>query len=377
MKLYFKPNFPTKFHESISSMDYFFLIERNKWTFTETLSDADIVPISLLQLVKNPDLADLLTEDQIALVWHVETSGDHNTPVFYRDIIENSSFYKKHNKVIVVHTNLLDNYDPQYINHSIMFNRQKLYFTEYQPDLCMNKHWVYALPKDTYSLTEIKKTFNVTNKIFLIANRVKADDRPGTSFGGIKIQLKNMISSLGTDKMYYSDPTNGIYLDSNGWNRDLNNTIDIKGGGLFSPVADVYYNTSYISVGIESLVNSDEIFYPSEKYYNHFIKGNFPLIFSGPKVVERLSSFYGFKFPDWIDYSYDTIPETHIRFDSFADSINKLANMSIHDLHDLYLRDKYILDHNRNVFFTRPYDSLYENVAKSITQLNWKIAQNS
>jgi hypothetical protein len=101
------------------------------------------------------------------------------------------------------------------------------------------------------------------------------------------------------------------------------------------------------------------------------IKGNFPLIFSGPNVISNLKKYYDFKFPDWIDYSYDSIDDLEQRFEAYLQSIKKIATIPLNELHNLYLQDKHILEHNRNVFFSKPYDSLYDKVEKSIDALGW------
>ena len=71
---------------------------------------------------------------------------------------------------------------------------------------------------------------------------------------------------------------------------------------------------------------------------------------------------YGFLVPDWIDYSYDNIEDNEERFIAFSKSLEKYLQYSTEDLLQLYNKDYYILEHNRNVFWDRPYDSLYQKV---------------
>ena len=142
-------------------------------------------------------------------------------------------------------------------------------------------------------------------------------------------------------------------------------------GGTWWPAADIYYQTSYISVGIETIFRDSEIFYPCEKTFDPLIKGNFPLIFSAAHSIERLRHYYGFKFPDWIDYSYDRIDDTEDRFNAYLNSIKKIAETPLHEIHELYLKDKHILDHNKNVFFNKSYDFLYPKIKDSMQHLGW------
>lgn len=365
MNIYFKEEENTEFHESIYSMNYFFLLEKNKWNFTSDLSQANIVLCSLRTVTNAPSLANRLNPDQIVLVWHLETSSDAVTPNQLRELVFKSAFYKKHKRMLFVHTNELDINDPQFICHSIMFNRQKLYFTQYREDWCSNKQWSERTPAIAYTISEIKKEFSKNNKTFLVANRIKMNTEH--LFEGFKAKLSTFMSSLNAN-MHYGDPAKNIFLKYNGWKQS---DYHKPGGPLFAPIGDYYYNTSYVSVGIETLVSSHEIFYPCEKYYNHLIKGNFPLIFSVPGSIKKLKSIYGFKFPNWIDYSYDTIDDANKRFNAFKKSIKDVSIIPLEELHQLYVKDKHILEHNRNVFFTKPYDSLYDKVEKSIRQLGW------
>ena len=367
MKLYSFKN-----QDWLSHTDYFFKIEKNKWIFTELISEAKIVVVSENEIVKNPNIADMISEDQIVLFWLIECSGDHANINCVRNYTQNLDFLKKHKKTIFVHTNRLDNNDPKYIYNDIMFNREKLYFTEYSEDMCAYKFWVWSLPQCVYALSDINKTFQDSNKTFLAMTRVRNIESAGPwSFQDIKLKLQNFLYQMNAN-MYISDPAKNVVIKTNGWDDDpIFSQIDFKFGGLFSPAGDYYYNTSYVSVGIETIYKSNEIFYPSEKYLDHLIKGNFPLIFSGPNVISNLKKYYDFKFPDWIDYSYDSIDDLEQRFEAYLQSIKKIATIPLNELHNLYLQDKHILEHNRNVFFSKPYDSLYDKVEKSIDALGW------
>lgn len=370
-QLYF-PETNSSFHNHITSIDYFFTIEQDRWNFTSNVSDAKVIPVSLLQFAENPNLLNSLHEDQVVLVWIIETCSDHLIPKQVRDLAHQSKSYGKHKKTLFVHTNYLDNSDPHYIHNDIMFNREKLYFTDYTEERCFEKHWTNRLPKSVYTVSDINKTFSMKSRAFLVPNRVNYQSSYNPwNFNNTKLKLQSFMHSIKAN-MYISDPHNGIILKTNGWDEDfIPSSINLTSGGHFSPLADFYYNTSYVTVAIESLYISNEIFYPSEKYFDTFIKGNFPLIFASPNAISNLKKYYGFKFPDWIDYTYDTMEELEERFSSYLESIGKLAAMPIDELHSLYLRDKHILEHNRQVFFNKPYDSLYEKVNNAISILNW------
>lgn len=363
------------FFRKIHLHDLDLLVEKHKWTFTESLEDADIVPCSFynFQYGLDDSLLQQLKPNQTLLIWYVETPGDHLTPEYLRKVIQSSALYGKHPRTIFAHTNLIDADDPLMIPINVMFNRQKANMTDYDEEVCRFKTWTWDVPSYTYSLGPIEKKYSPENKSFLCPNRVPLEDADPLSFAGRKISLHQHIRNLNVG-VYLSDPRNGYYLLPNNWENNPEIAhINTSDGGSWYPIGDKYYNTSYISVCIESLIRDPNMFYPSEKYFDPLIKGNFPLIYSGPYVIQRLQEIYGFKFPDWIDYSYDFIEKESLRFPAFLDSVTKASAIPLTELHRLYEKDKHILEHNRNVFYNRPYDSLFDKLKESIQKLNWNL----
>ena len=378
MKLYYDRRVPSLFHEGIICQDTDFLIEQDKWLFTSNVSDADIIPCSFSKFCEG-DLP-ALNDDQILMVYYIETSGAHVSPEYCRQLIINSPM--QHKKTIYIHTNALDTTDTKYIHYDIMFNRQKLFATDYDDDICSgNKCWIWGAPKYTYSLSPINKEFSTDNKLFFCPVRVLDNQRSTTNlvgnFNDTKESLRNHLIQLNAN-MYLSDPVNGVFFEPNGWkdNPEVAH-FETRTGGRWYPAADHYYETSYVSVCVESLYQESNIFYPCEKYFDPLLKGNFPLVFAPAHTIQRMKDYYGFVFPDWIDYSYDNIEDIEQRFVSYLDSVTKVSRMSLEDIHQLYVKDKSILEHNRNVFFTKPYDSLYQKVKNAVTQLGWLGTQSS
>jgi hypothetical protein len=162
---------------------------------------------------------------------------------------------------------------------------------------------------------------------------------------------------------HYSDFSKGLILETDNPHADqfLNN------GGWY-PIANHYYQGTYFSMYCETITGNENLFEETIKYrsitektWDPLIKGHFILPFGYMGLVDDIRS-YGFKLPDWIDYSYDTLPNTDERFDSYANSAKKLLDLSIDELHELYKKDRDILVHNRELFWTRPYDSLHDKV---------------
>jgi hypothetical protein len=374
MKLYAPPNtdhsIEFQFYGRVKT--YFkshFLLDADKWVFVNNLQDADIVFVHPNEFVHGVnginDFSELLDENQILVVMLLESSV-----AISKDTIGKIS--NKHKKTIFISTDAGGN-DLQYIFYDIMFNRHKLFYTDYTDSL-KTHFWSKGVKKEAFSLAEIRKSHTSNTRLFLIPNRIRYDRQ--YFHNDIKIKLDSFLkTTLSETTYYYGNPfaVNGTYLRANGYfNQVLPDHIKHI---PWVPIANYYYNNSYVSVCIESHCDTptdfDTFFSPSEKYFDPLIKGNFPLIFSSPFTISNLKKYYGFKFPDWIDYSYDNVINFDDRLNAYFNSIRKVATLSVTEVHDLYLRDKHILDYNRNVFFAKSYDSLYDKIQKNLKKLNW------
>ena len=92
----------------------------------------------------------------------------------------------------------------------------------------------------------------------------------------------------------------------------------------------------------------------TEKTFDPLIQGNFILPFGYPGLIKDILS-YGFKLPNWIDYSYDSILDDDERFDAYMESLKKLNDYSLQQLFDMATADISILEYNRSIFYSRPY----------------------
>jgi hypothetical protein len=93
----------------------------------------------------------------------------------------------------------------------------------------------------------------------------------------------------------------------------------------------------------------------TEKSFDPLIQGNFVLPFGYPGLIKDILS-YGFKLPNWIDYSYDSISDDNDRFYVYMESLKKLNDLPFDHLFNMATNDKAILEHNRSIFYSRPYD---------------------
>lgn len=345
------------------------------WDFTSDINDANIIIGSEDRVMTNDiKVYEDLDKDKTLVIMYMGANHNAYSPSFFRELHVNLKDIRRvHPKLLIAHTNVID-IDLKYIPFDIMFNRHKLYCTEYnlhrEKINIMDSIWMKGIPEIAYSLNIINKKFESTNKHFLCPLNLLSVSKIGKEYESCKIFLNDFFDKSDIkNKTYLSDKKNNIFLQPNGWDG-----VSSFVGGSWIPVGDVFYDTSYVSIAIETITHNeegDDIFSLCEKSFNHLIKGNFLLPFSSKHTIKRCKEIYGFKFPNWIDYSYDDVQDFEMRFQGFLNSIKKISEIPINELHQLYLNDITILEHNRNVFSNRPYDNLLPKIKESIELLGW------
>jgi hypothetical protein len=127
--------------------------------------------------------------------------------------------------------------------------------------------------------------------------------------------------------------------------------------GLTIPVAKHYYDNSYVSCQVESqhLTGGGIVF--SEKTYDHLIQGRLVLNF-GPQFYYRTLEQQGWKLWNGIDLSWDSIADDTLRWKQYLRCLKNLFDLSMDDLHDVFLLNKSNLEHNWQQLYDRPYDYL-------------------
>jgi hypothetical protein len=263
------------------------------------------------------------------------------------------------NEFVIIHTNFAN---PQEIQYDFLWNRQKIYFTNYNYiDLVQR---TYTLDSDArnFQLGRIEKYDKIRK--FLCPNRIYKQyyDHPRIE---IRKLLREFVEKYRTEG-FYSDPQNGRILDCE--NPKTNHRL--PEGGWY-PISNSLYNNTFFSMYVETLTGHEASSYEdrnikkyksiTEKTWDPLIKGHFILPFGYQGLVDHIRS-YGFKLPDWIDYSYDMIEDKNARFECFLESAEKLMKYSKSDLMNLYEKDIDILFYNRELFWDRPYDSLHDKV---------------
>lgn len=358
-------------------------IEKNNFLIVEKIEEADLVfailDANLQVLLDNLKTYKYNGKPLVLLnLYHIEEGPWIKN--FYNDFLINFKSQAQVDKVVLIHHNSIVN-NNDLIYYDIIWNRQKLYMTDYDsvPNL---EHKIWSgHSKQIYALTEIpeKKQLGKYNKIlkYVCANRIYRHN--GVDWRGIKVYeprcryrhiLKNFLVK-GTEDSYINegylgDVINDVELETEDPMFSFMGVGSSNGGGSWMPIANHIYNSSYWSTYIETITYGEShVGSVTEKTYDPLIKGHFILPFGYSGLIEDIKN-YGFVLPNWIDYSYDSIKNDDLRFIEFLRSLHSLLKISIKSLASLYKQDFDIIKHNRNIFFLKDYDFLAPKLVKWI-----------
>lgn len=332
-----------------------FHLEKDKFTLVNEISEADVIPV----MASDPQvhfiqekinfIKDQYRGQLIIIMLHTHMS-DGDGEEFHLTVKKDWFPFTKN--VTVVHTNKKVKAN---IFNDFYWNRQKAYFIDYDKFDLVGRLWTTCTTKKAFALDEIK-LINPQKK-FLVPNRI----HKGVAREIPRTRLLNFCQE---DDCYYSDFDNDKYILPEEYNITLKEMYFDQGYCPWLPIANSYYQSSFVSAYTETITVDDLVDCITEKTYNPLLKGHFILPFGYHGMIETIKNYYGFKLPDWIDYSYDAIKDDQQRLESWVISLEKIRNMSIEQLTDLWHKDKHILEYNRSIFFTRPYDSLYEKIVQ-------------
>lgn len=122
--------------------------------------------------------------------------------------------------------------------------------------------------------------------------------------------------------------------------------------GAFRPVPNRFYDDTYLSIYVESNCLQNNLIHITEKTFEPLFKGHFVMPFANPGTIKRLRDL-GFRFPEFIDYSYDEIEDVRWRFAVFKKYIKDVLALP---LDKLYRENFDIIQHNRNQLYNLDYD---------------------
>jgi hypothetical protein len=222
--------------------------------------------------------------------------------------------------------------------------------------------------KDTYNIPDIAT--NLTKKFINASFVYPPYEHPRMKYRHLLCEFLKEFEDYG----YIGSPDNRLM--PNNPTKAMIHMIN-NGPIQWYPLADEYYQNTYLSIVVETIIGIEttqgilmNTRCVTEKTLEPLIKGNFILPFGYPGLIEDLLD-YGFKLPNWIDYSYDSIKDPELRFEKFKNSVRDVLSIPLSEVMTKYYAiDRIeILEHNRQVFFDRPYDDLYGKLKNAVDNL--------
>ena len=361
MKLYINdPTTNPELHE-LRFVDHLhsapFLIESDQFEIVTDINDCNSISILCDPSVYQQQVDKILEYSNIKNVIHLDIFHIHEGSSTIPHLDRMKLLLEEQGKVLFhVHTNLSNKED---VFYDFLWNRQKCAFTDFEGYGLKNTQYFGESTNNMFELTEIKKRGEL--KKFLSPNRTSLVSPNDRIFKRICLRYQ-----LQDEDGYTNDPDRGISLDSQE-NFENQNLVKFE---AFNPIHNDYYNSSFVSVYIETLtyLNNDGkkiVKSVTEKTWNPLLKGHFILPFGYCGLVETIRE-YGFILPDWIDYRYDSIEDDRERFDRYIFCVTKLLKLTTNDLNILFERDLWILESNRRLFFDKPLDNLYNKIVKKV-----------
>ena len=291
-------------------------------------------------------------------IWH----GFENYIEFLQQHCKNSGLPYADNHYLITHIaqGPLD-YGPNIIYTDHCYNKAKGAYTNfpYSPD---------GIPTNvsTFGAFVMPKLKNRShNKIFLAPNRV--DTARQDHLVRSRFAIHQLVQSGYNNLGYTSDGTS--YLHSHAdypYIHDMESLLMAPAPAIlnFGGVHNLYYIDTFISIYGETLEfgNSCTI---TEKTYDPLAKGHFILPFSTYKFLDMVVA-RGFKLPDFIDYSYDSIEDFDQRLASYIKEAERLLQIPLEQWHKLYQENLNLLRHNQLVFHRRDYQTV--NLAEILSR---------
>lgn len=221
-----------------------------------------------------------------------------------------------------------------------------------------------------YSLPTIEDLDLLRNKYYMCLNRNSGRfHRPKLILELIKLNLfnKGNISLLKSSEfdMFCKLPLNVEYKKLIGDVYPF--VVDVEDAELVSDMhnfftkKDIWLDT-YFSIVSETSVSEYSTFITEKTvrpmiYYHPFI------VWGNPNTLSYLRSIGFETFPELFDESYDSVYNEKDRLNIILDNVNRLCNMDITEIHDLYQIVKPKLIHNRNLLLELyKSDKLYEDL---------------
>ena len=222
--------------------------------------------------------------------------------------------------------------------YDFLWNRSKAYYTQRAWDY---RPW-YLYYNDNFLLQDTS-TADEKTRLFL------SPSKPSTDF-------RSQLADLAQQFNGYANTV----LESNFVNPDATTVSSIgsvpKPPRGYSPVHNAYYRETFFSVYTET-VEKGTTLAVTEKTLDPLIKGHFILPFSACGFVKYLRQ-QGWRLPDFIDYSYDSIADDQLRFQAFANEFRRLCSLDMDKWRQHWVDNLSIINYNRSQLYHRPYHHL-------------------
>ena len=348
------------------------------WQYVSDLKDADWIICVLQWYNLDKQLAwinaRILSKHRVVFV-NVYHSDEQFGDIFQnRDWMVSHHFFQQHqDRICFVDCNRrAANQVQDVVFYDFLWERQKVYFTQYEKFDLSNRIHTRFSTASMFQLADIVK--NAQAKHYLAPMRVwNIEDVSKAHWGSYESRSRYrrlLRNTLDVSKGYISDHHKGLFIRAQEYThyikRDLENPRGWYAGGTWYPAHNDYYQDSFVSVYVETITFGDTYRVITEKTYDPLIKGNFILPMGYQGLVQDIRN-RGFLLPDWIDYSYDILPDS-TRFDAYLDAVRSLLSMDTKQLYELYNRDRSILEHNRSLFFSTPRVSLLDLIAQNFSE---------
>ena len=347
------------------------------WTVVTDFTQADIVPL-IADVRLNHDLTWYQANyqpNQVLLIMDVTHASEEFGPRYIDHVVHELASIT--DKFIIVHTNAntqaMAGSDPRMVYWDCMFNRQKLYFTYYSGVKGLGPQvWSENTHQGTFALSN---ELRYTTKKFLSPMRVYYEQDQGIRMS-MRRRLRDHLAQY-SDQGLISCPEQGqTFLPEACTGLSLSNILNNTAGtgGLWEPIANCYYDVTAASIYVETIVQGQSMNIISEKTWDPLIKRHFILPFAYPGMLRQLQEDYGVRLPDFIDYSYDSIQDLEQRFAAYLNSVDQFLSLSTAELAQHVHNHESLFEHNRSLFFTRDYDSLYKKVRDRCRLLGYDIS---
>lgn len=399
-KVYLKKNneqFSTYISES-DTLLVFSLSDSDAVEYTANIQEANYICVNLPKLYTdhpeisacyeyilnlrslNPSATILITGG----LFHVDESDNKESLIAFSNILQDMD-----SNCIMLTLNhnfkFLDLYNIRY--YDFLFNRARMSYFDHSNVFfntpCESTQWpitrgyadadAFQLADYSLDAREVQQHYNLggiktfLSSMFAREENIYSKTNPGYAVAGLnapgdfivrdalRIDLKNQLKSypgfVGGD---------GSWLATDGDTHSQLKTTLTGGFANNAPPSKLYFESSVISIYVETLMTDPNVFCPTEKTFVPLIQGHFILPFGIQGFVRGLIERYDVQMPDWIDWQYyDSEEDGLSRWFKYKmvvfDTLNKGEDF-LWD-HKISEEGQRILQHNR-ALFTRKKDSL-------------------